>query len=135
MVMNGLPTRRSTSALVVWGVIGAKSLACRVHFGRTPSCAAHPPSTSAAAAALSRLGRFICILLRSGPGDRESADPLRRPISARESQDRYNRPRESASVPSRLFVALASASRLALPYRAERYLGHRKPRSQNDESG
>src|SRR5712691_2669003 len=111
MVMNGLPTRRSTSALVVWGVIGAKSLACRVHFGRTPSCATHPPSTSASAAR------------------------LRRPISARESQDRYNRPRESASVPSHLFVALASASRLALPYRAERYLGHRKPRSQNEESG
>src|SRR6266568_159205 len=289
MVKNGLPTRRSTSSLVVWGVSGVKSLACRVHFGRTPSGAAHAAKT--AATPQSRADLLICVgarisqerspraqgrsaaadrtryapvrvgrgvprsslhvemdlgdvslhaehvavvpnllfepgekhghersadpafdlrlgglgrdrgevarlqsplranaflrsasaehqrrsrgvkqigsfhlhppsvrtrrsrIGRSPPADRQtppgpvafhsarrrarcaSAARLRRPISARESQDTYNRPRESASVPSRLFVALASASRLALPYRAERYLGHRKPRSRNEESG
>src|SRR6266571_1124423 len=269
MVKNGLPTRRSTSSLVVWGVSGVKSLACRIHFGRTPSGAAHAAArTAAAATPQSRADLLICVgISREGspqapgrsaaadrtryapvrvgrgvprsplhvemdlgdvgshadqvavvpnllfePGEKHgeegSADPafdlflgglgrdrgevarlqsplranaflrsasaehqrrsrgvkqngsfhlhppsvrsrrsrigrspladrqtppgpvafhtarrrarcasaprLRRPISARESQDTYNRPRESASVPSHLFVALASASRLAL---------------------
>src|SRR3989441_7111522 len=62
MVKNGLPTRRSTSSLVVRGVSGAKSLACRVHFGRTPSGAAHAAArTAAAATRQSRADLLICV--------------------------------------------------------------------------
>src|SRR5216684_6782505 len=61
MVKNGLPTRRSTSSLVVRGVSGAKSLACRVHFGRTPSGAAHAAKTAAAATPQSRADFLICV--------------------------------------------------------------------------
>ena len=43
------------------GVSGAKSLACRVHFGRTPSGAAHAAKTAAAATPQSRADLLICV--------------------------------------------------------------------------
>src|SRR6266540_6223811 len=75
MVIIGLPTRRSTSCLLVfWGVIEVKSPSCSVHFGRTPSWVAHP-ARMAAATVKSRVDRFICVP-PFGP-DRRSTDPGR----------------------------------------------------------
>src|SRR6266702_8444899 len=73
------------ASLVVRSVSGAKSLACRVHFGRTPSGAAHAAKT--AATPQSRADLLICVGIsregspqaqgRSAAADRTRYAPIR----------------------------------------------------------